>query len=223
MLGAGGRAVSSNDHQLMLMEHAHRQQQLQHQQQQQQQQWVSSMEAVWVAEGAAAAAPRLADVSPAVGAARAWTVGSVGATTPQMVLPSFHPILLPAAVDAAAASASESIIRSIICQQPLVATHAGSCVHIPAPLQQLPPRAKSAFFRRATMLSRHAGECSTPSMVFVRICDDNRPCLRHYYQQQHHDRPQVPSLLSVCSSSATASPLGSEWMRVWRGSCPLIP
>jgi hypothetical protein len=142
---------SPNVNHLRMMELAHQQQQ-----QQQQQQWMSSMEAAWAvgAGGASAAAP--AALADSIGGGHTpWNMeaawGGYASALTQPVLP------LDDVMGTAVASASESIIRSLLQQQPLPATQALGDILIPPPLQHLPPQAKSAFFRRATMLARNAG------------------------------------------------------------------
>ena len=148
-MGMGGMPSPNVNH-LRMMELAHQQQQ------QQQQQWMSSMEAAWAvgAGGTSAAAPAALADSIGVGHTpwnmeAAW--GGYASALTQPVLP------LDDVMGTAVASASESIIRSLLQQQPLPATQALGDIFIPPPLQHLPPQAKSAFFRRATMLARNAG------------------------------------------------------------------
>ncbi len=140
-------------------------------QQQQQQQWMSSMEAAW-----AVAAPHVSDAA----AGTAWTMDRSwrAAATAHHAAALTQPAMpLDDVMGAAVASASESIIRCVLQQQPLPAAHSLGDIHIPPPLQHLPPQVKSAFFRRATMLARNAGDVA-----------------QQLHQPQHHDtQPHLTS------------------------------
>jgi hypothetical protein len=138
-----------------MMELAHQQQQ----QQQQQQQWASSMDAAWAA-AVEAPLPHVAHANRLPSAP--WNPSPLySAHNMQPVLPLSHAAGLPAedVIGSAIASASESIVRSLLQHQP----QSPGSIYIPPPLQQLPPQAKSAFYRRATMLARHAGDVAPPS------------------------------------------------------------
>ena len=121
----------AREQQMRMMEMVHQQQQQQQQQQhqqqqQQQQQWAASMEAAWVSGSGAAAALQLP-------AANSMPVG--GAAAPWLHLPHSADLAdlwqLPSSttdvVGAAVASASESIVRSLL-------THE----HMPVGSVQLP-------------------------------------------------------------------------------------
>jgi hypothetical protein len=140
--GAGG-ASAPHEHHMRMMELAH------------QQHWASSMDAAWAAAVESAPLPHVAH---AIGPlSTPWnSLPHYAAHNMQPVLPLNHAAPgLPAedVIGSAIASASESIVRSLLQHHP----QSPGSIHIPPPLQQLPPQAKSAFYRRATMLARHAG------------------------------------------------------------------
>jgi hypothetical protein len=151
--GAGGEGlelgglwlgrVQAREQQMRMMEMAH--------QQQQQQQWAASMEAAWSATSAAVSSTIGGGTPPAW----AMPVGRGGDAPAvahwQRTLP------VSDVIGAAVASASENIVRLLRHEQ-MPATSAHGSVELPPPLQQLPQHVKAAFFRRATMLARHAGQ-----------------------------------------------------------------
>jgi hypothetical protein len=181
-----------HEHQMRMME------MVQQQQQQQQQQWAASMEAAW----AAAPTPSLDNN---IGAP-AWMApaGDVAAAADHWQLP----LLANDVIGAAVASASESIVRCLLTHEQVPAAHVHSSIDLPPPLQQLPQHVKAAFFRRATMLARHAGE-ALPAATDCKI-SPNTSCSTSSSSSSSSSLVlllfQAPDLSMLSVSSATAWP-----------------